>query len=302
MAVVVVWSFFPWYPLKILSPSSTLSISKASYFFSISSSNHYIFHQYYIFQQFLPLYFSSVSAHLRKGWYSGFDWSSSSLNFLGEFIVEGKTRTYESLNFSVKTGKHGYLTDRYWAWTNFENTWMTLLQSYVMSEFTFDKVKFFHWTPIDFEIEFASIHFGILHWISNMKQNSYSGKLSVCSNPSPRLTENLSFWQFLQFLAISALSADLALREADYRRKSLVPRPKKVACSTSKNLRKPYIYPLLRSKVIRKQPLEKGRRPCWHPSSPHFLLEIQPWSIGGEMIVQILFLQIWHIFFIDAVL
>ena len=112
---------------------------------------------------------------------------------------------------------------------------------------------FFHWTPIDFEIEFASIHFGTLHWMSNMNQNSYSGKLSVSSNPSPRLTENLSFWQFLQFLAISALSADLALREADYRRKSLILRPKKVACSTSKNLRKPHIYPLLRSKVVRKQ-------------------------------------------------
>ena len=77
-----------------------------------------------------------------------------------------------------------------------------------------------------------------------------------------------------RFLAISALSADLALREPDYRRKSLEPtRPTrsfagKVARSTSKEVAETPSFPQT-SKVGRDR--RKGR-PRWLRSSPHFLI------------------------------
>ena len=87
-------------------------------------------------------------------------------------------------------------------------------------------------------------------WETNIHANLSYFLGAGCLNPSLRLTENLSLWQFLRFLAISALSADLALRGAggggllDYRRKFHDPSlpANKVDCSASKNLRKPYIF------------------------------------------------------------
>ena len=143
---------------------------------------------------------------------------------------------------------------------------MTLTRIYICYfRFHFWQSKMFPLNSHSNDIELVSVHLG--HSIG-FKQEAYFGLL--CFNPSLRLTENLSFWQFFQFLAVSALSADLALREPDYRRKSLVPTP--LLCrinSLAQRLRtcgNP-TFTLLRSKV-RKDP--STARPRWHHSSSHF--------------------------------
>ena len=147
------------------------------------------------------------------------------------------------------------------------------------------KVIFFHWTPIDFEIEFASMHWDTPLNIKHETEIHISANFLSVSTLHWDWPRICRFGNFLQFLAISALSADLALREADYRRKSLVPRPKKVACSTSKNLRKPYICPVLRSKVRSENNPKKKAGDLVRILQRHiFLLEIKPWSIWGHML------------------
>ena len=149
--------------------------------------------------------------------------------------------------------------------------------SYNIHSFHFWQSDIFHERLLHFYGKYYQFATGT-HWDTPIlqfwiKHEAYFGELfwpTVCFNPSLRLTENLSFWQFLQFLAISALSADLALREPDYRRKSLVPTP--LLCrinSLAQRLRtcgNP-TFPLLTSKV-RKDP--STARPRWHHSSSHF--------------------------------
>ena len=160
----------------------------------------------------LPLYFSSASAHLLKGWCSGFCWSSSCLNsFLFIYCRQG--------NMDIR--RIQTQTNELW---KYMHDFMTSMYMYVNLEFTLTKwfsLKFHRvWNCVWLRTLGHSTEFSDQTWNIFWKTFMIRSQFQPFTETE---TENLSFWQFLQFLAISALSADLALREPDYRRKSLVP-------------------------------------------------------------------------------